>query len=404
MTIRKSQLYILMLTLAALAKVVGAGRTEDALLSLAAMTMGVSLILHLQIPQRSRWVVLAFIALFMIYFALTLQAPSSTGIVNVVGIGISGIVFLFFLQNAQLLMLVPRTTSILLGSAALILLVGLGSDMVEKNTISGISAYFVIAAGVSALAKGAPLIRTTLLVCVLVSMIGLVLGHRLMMGAGGVLLITVLALHLVPLEAFRALIIVALIGTIVLFVALFSGMWGLSIRNFDAYFIEYTGRTVLSGRQIIWPVIISATSQSSWFGLGTGATFSDLYDSLWSGHSYFLQIYMQSGLVGLGALGAVLLSLWAAIGRPRRSQPVSIYMTGCFVMVLIHMSFEVFLMQVNLLMGCVVWMLLGLGVGLSRGMQVQALYFQNSSTPSQAQISRHPAKKVSARPDQNIRA
>jgi hypothetical protein len=350
MTIRKPQLYILMLTLAALAKVVGAGSAEDTLLSLAAMTMGVSLILNPQIPQRLRWVVLAFIALFMIHFALTIQVPSSTGTVNVVGI--SGIVFLFFLQNAQLLMLAPRTTTILLGSAALILLVGLGSDMVKKNTISGISAYFVIAAGVSALAKGAPLIRTTLLVCVLLSMIGLVLGHRLMMGAEGVLLITVLALRLVPLEAFRALIIVTLIGAIVLFVALFS----------------------------------------------------DLQDSPSSGQSYFLQIYMQSGLVGLGSLGAVLLSLCAATGRPRRSQPVSLYVTGCVVMVLLLMSFEVFRMQVNLLMGCVVWVLLGLGVGSSRSMQLQAFYFQDFSAPSQAQISRHPTQKVSARPDLNIRA
>lgn len=363
MTITKSQSYLLLIALTALAVVARTGPVVDALLLLTAGLFSLELVLRPQLPQRVRLVLVAFVILFLIYLSLTFARPSGGGIVNVVGVAISGIFFLFFAQNAQKIIAARGSTLLLSGIALLVLLAGYGLHIANKNTVSGITAYFILAAGVVAIARGAPLLRTSFIVAMALSVMGILVEHRLMTGVSIGFLGVVLMLQLAPLRMIRNLSLLILVGGILLFIALFAGLWGMDIRNFDDLFIEYTGRTARSGRQIIWPIIIAATADSPWFGLGTGATFSNLYNSNWSAHSYFLQIYMQVGIIGLTALLLVLLAVWSAIGPPMRSQPLRIYLTGCLIMLLIHMSFEVFLMQVNLLMGCVVWMMLGLGIG-----------------------------------------
>jgi hypothetical protein len=285
----------------------------------------------------------------------------------VLGIFISGTFFFYFVQNAQRLVQARYSAALLFGAGCLIVLVGVALGLVNKNTISGIATYFFLSAAVIRVAKGGPLIVTVFQTSLLLALLGgLFLDHRLMIGAGLTMLGVVVLLRLIPLAALRNVTLIAVFGGVLLMIVLFAGLWGFDIRDYDTLAIEYTGRTARSGRQIIWPLIISQTAKSPWIGLGTGTTFSDFYDATWSAHSYFLQIYMQAGIIGVTALVLLLFSIWAAIGRPRISQPVSIIATGSFVFLIMHISFEVFLMQVNLLMGCGAWMMLGLCVGSIR--------------------------------------
>ena len=366
MVITKSQGVIFLILLTGLAVVARTGVVVDLMLvSLAAMMM-IPLVFQPQMPARVKWVMVAFALFFLLYAALTVVRPSGVGIVNVVGIVIAATFFLYFAQMSPRLIASPHTGEMLFLSGCLIALIGVGLGLVNKNTVSGIVCYFFLAAGIVWVAQGASLRRIGFWVSLAIVILGLVIGHRLMMGAGAVFGLIVLVLRLVPLESLRSLLLLGIFGGILLMIALYAGLWGLDIRNIDSFIIEYTGRTARSGRQIIWPFIIALTAQSPWFGLNTGAVVSSYITEDWSAHSYFLQVYMQVGLVGVGIFVALLVSLWAAIGRPRRGDTLRIFVTACFAVLLIHISFEVFLMQVNLFMGCAAWMMLGLGIGAIR--------------------------------------
>jgi len=366
MKIHVLHLYLIGLICVSLTVVARLGLVVDALLVLMAAAMLLNIVGTAQLPKRIRAVILSFLLLFGFYVIGFLDQPSFVGLVNAIGIGISLLFFVFFAIHGRTLIAFPGTAGILVAGAVLVVVVGAALDLVSKNTISGIAAYFLLTAGLVWVANGKTLFSVTLLIAVLFVFLAFGLGHRLMLGAAVLLMGTVGAVRLVPSESIRTLGLITFVGILFFIIALFAGIGGLSIISYDALIIEYTGRTARSGRDFIWPLIIGATSDSPWIGLGTGTTVSNLFNTDLSAHNYFLQIYMQAGLVGVGLLLLILFSIWRAIGRPQKTKPVTIFATGAFLFVLLHASFEVFLMQVNLLMGCCAWMLLGFGVAQIR--------------------------------------
>lgn len=366
MVITRSQGSLFLMAIAALAVIARTGPVADLLLVMITGFMLLSTLSGPHLPQRLRWVLLAYILLFLLYLMLTMIQPSRGGIMNSIGIGITGVVFFYFIQNAQYLIASRKTGRILMIIGLLVCVGGTALGAVNKNTISGIATYFFLSAGIIWVMRGMSLRRVSFVMFGLFCCLGLILGHRLMLGAGTIFVLVIFMMYGMPLRFLRTLLLVAIGGGIFAMIILYSGLWGYDIKDFDALFIEYTGRTARSGRQIIWPAIIAFAAESPLIGLGTGTAFSDLYDSEWSAHSYFLQIYLQTGFAGLGCLFFLFFTVWAAIGRPQRSQAIRIYMTACFVVLLLHVAFEVFLMQVNLFMGCCAWMMLGLGIGCIR--------------------------------------
>ena len=380
MRVAKSQLMVLFMSFTGLAVVARTGPVVDLLLILMSGFMALSLLYGPNLPKRMRAVLPAFTIFFLVYLVLTVLKPSQTGIVNIIGVVISAVVFFYFVVFAQRLIEARHSGNILFACGVSITVIGTVLNLVSKNTISGIACYFFLAAGVVWVAQGMSLWRaTTRTALVLIVLLGIIIEHRMMLGAGLCVLLVTLIIRYAPLAIMRNVLLAGGIACIVMMVALFGGLWGLDIQDFDAYFIEYTGRTARSGRQIIWPLIIAFTAESPWIGLSTGMTFSKLYDSHWSAHSYFLQVYMQTGAIGLISVGLLLVSTWSAIGRPSRSKPVRTVATAGFVVLLLHSTFEVFLTQVNLLMGCAAWMMLGLSVGASKA--VETVEFARRTAP-----------------------
>jgi O-antigen ligase len=311
-------------------------------------------------------IALGFLAVIAIYAVLTLSALSSEGLKNTIFSTVCAVIFFYFSSEGTRVVYAKGAGPILLLFSGLVLFFGLSFNLATKNTISGVTTYFLMAAGLVYIARGASLLSSSTLVFLGVSCIGLLLEHRMIAGLGAGTLIFIVLLQAAPLGIVRNLFLVCMAATVLVVIAFFTGLWGFDIHDVDKLIMEYTGRTAQSGRQIIWPIIILNTSQSPWLGLGTGTTFSTLYNSEWSAHSYYLQTYMQTGLVGLSSVIFLLFSIWRAIGRPRRKQPLTIYLSGCFLLLIMHASSEVFLLQVSLLMGCSAWMLFGLGLGALR--------------------------------------
>lgn len=129
-----------------------------------------------------------------------------------------------------------------------------------------------------------------------------------------------------------------------------------------AIVVQYTGQRLNSGRDVIWPLLINAIEQHPW-GYGPGATLERLgFESTRSSHNLFIQVALQTGVIGLVNLFVVLCSIWISFFK-RRSDSV-VRLAGAFLLaVLVHESFEISLIQNNLTIGIIMWTVFGIGVG-----------------------------------------
>ena len=88
-----------------------------------------------------------------------------------------------------------------------------------------------------------------------------------------------------------------------------------------------------------------------------------------SAHNLFLQVGLQAGIPGMTALAALFASLLFGLAAPQggAAEPVRRFALAALVTVIVHSAFEVFLLQDNMVVAAIAWLLLGLGAGLAIG-------------------------------------
>lgn len=319
------------------------------------------------LPPHLLAVLFAFLAITTLYFFSFLFSPNLIGIRNLLGIIVSASVFFFFERMGRTSEPTRYGITILLVSALLCLLLG----TLQKNTLSATASYMVMTAGILALRLSSSPIVTVSMVFPAVVLIAIAMDHRTMVAMGILGWGSFILLRFFPWNINRKLLLILSVGGIFLLFVLNLGLFGVNIRDYNSLALEYTGRNILSGRQIVWPAVVKAVTSTDWglwFGLGAGQTFGALYESRLSAHNYYLQTFMQVGLVGLLAVVALLFLLWRATGRASRKDPLRHYMTVYMAVIIIHSSTTVFLMQVNLTIAINAWAGLGVGLGmLARG-------------------------------------
>jgi len=124
-------------------------------------------------------------------------------------------------------------------------------------------------------------------------------------------------------------------------------------------------RTIMSGRQVIWPALWDEIMRNPILGLEPGASTSDLYATTLSAHNYFLEIGLQLGFTGIVLVIVMFWSLWR-MTYPSRDLTLAgaeNFLTVLVTMVAVHCLFDVFLTQDSLAVGVPIWMALGLGLG-----------------------------------------
>jgi O-antigen ligase len=192
-------------------------------------------------------------------------------------------------------------------------------------------------------------------------------GHRTLAGASLVLLIQyyVLSLRFSRIQV-RNLMFLGLIVVITGVIALVTNP---NMAVYTAVFNDFVtsegGRTINSGRQVLWPVVWQAIVEHPLLGMGPGTIVGDVYTTTLSAHNLYLQIGLQLGYVGFGLLLLLFWSLWRAarpIGLPT-TRNLENLMTVVVTMVIVHSLFDVFLLQNALAVGIPVWIVLGLGLG-----------------------------------------
>lgn len=137
-------------------------------------------------------------------------------------------------------------------------------------------------------------------------------------------------------------------------------LWS-NFHRLNGLSLEYTGKSILSGRDKIWEVLIEFIRLKPWFGYGSGATPSDFIDTSLSAHNLYIQIGLQTGIIGIFLLMFFLFLIWSRLWPLRKDKKV-ILVACFFISILIHQLFEISLFQVNFGLGMIQWLIIGLGL------------------------------------------
>lgn len=136
------------------------------------------------------------------------------------------------------------------------------------------------------------------------------------------------------------------------------------LDNFHKYNLlsyQYTGKSLLSGRNVIWENLVELIKLKPYFGYGSGVNPRDFIESDLSAHNMYLHITLQVGVIGLSLLIIFLFFIWKSFWKNK--QDPKVILAACFFIgVLIYQLFEVTLTQNNFGLGLLQWVIIGLGL------------------------------------------
>jgi len=130
---------------------------------------------------------------------------------------------------------------------------------------------------------------------------------------------------------------------------------------FEQLMLEYTEKSLMSGRQLIWNPIISMASKSPILGYGTGISTEQVIGVSKSTHNLYLNIVMQNGYLGLLIFSIILLSIWLIFWKAHNSKTVKL-VAAFFIVTIVYQSFELTFTQNQLSVGLIQWFIISIGI------------------------------------------
>lgn len=336
--------------------------------------------------RRIRFYLVIVATLFGLYLGYSLLQQSFVGIRNSVALFTVTATFLFFFCASRYLL---RSTgffvALLLSLSSFVFLADI-PYAVGKNNINGAMCYYLIS--IFFCHSGLIGIRTrhVTILFVLIFALSVINGHRALAAASVFLLVQYYVLATNAGRGYLRFLmfggLVAVVGGIIALLA--DPSMTVYASAFDALVTSEGGRTIMSGRQVLWPVVWQAITANPFLGMGPGTVLSDIYTTNLSAHNLYLHTGLQIGYPGFVMLTLLFWSLWRAAGPvgPRVARSAENLVTVVITMIAVHSLFEVFLYQNALVIGVPVWMVLGLGLGalaneaaLAKPMQVVERHF-----------------------------
>lgn len=301
-----------------------------------------------------------------LYIVSSILHGSGHGLRNAASMFTVLAVFLFFFANAAAVQRSRLYLWSLLTGLSLLPLIWLVPSGAGKNMINGTMCYYLVAAFLWMTKLKIKTSHVALLFLV-VMIVSLWNDHRALAGAAPLLFLQYVILESgLPRSWLRPLMFISLFLVIAVVIALLVDprMWGVALA-FNAVVRNAGERSLMSGRQVLWPAIWGAIIRHPTFGLDPGATPSSVFNTTLSSHNLYLQVGLQMGIVGMVLVCLLFLCLWqmATPPRERGREAGSSIMIVVITMVAIHSLFEVFLTQNALAVGVPAWMVLGVGLG-----------------------------------------
>lgn len=165
----------------------------------------------------------------------------------------------------------------------------------------------------------------------------------------------------VTFYSFFLLVILALFVVTILYPSLSThpnaSLWNQYVR-------QYTGANLFSGRERLWQPLIELIKQKPLLGYGASAVPGQFLQTGLSSHNYYIQMALQTGLIGLGVIWLLLFNVWKIFYYGKNS--VYVRLAGSyFISALVYQLFEVSLTQNNLSIGILIWLIISIGVNKS---------------------------------------
>lgn len=125
-----------------------------------------------------------------------------------------------------------------------------------------------------------------------------------------------------------------------------------------------SGRPATSGREWLWPIIISAASNSPLYGVGSGIVPANIVSTDYSSHNYYLQTFLQAGLIGTIFLTLLLISVLNHLSN--KDLICGRFGVSLFIMFIIHNSSEVIMLQNGMTAGLMAWTAIGICISTDK--------------------------------------
>lgn len=125
--------------------------------------------------------------------------------------------------------------------------------------------------------------------------------------------------------------------------------------------IEYTGKRLLTGREIIWLESISLIIKKPLIGYGMGATLEELTGGTLTAHNVYLQLLLQGGILLLTPFIMYIGWIWKNMWKVRNNAIVQAG-ASCLVGILVVGTFELSLFDQLIPVGIIQWFIIGLGL------------------------------------------
>lgn len=125
-----------------------------------------------------------------------------------------------------------------------------------------------------------------------------------------------------------------------------------------------TGHRVNTGRETIWAYVLNAVQEGPLFGIGAGVLPRDVMRTELSAHSYYLQVFLQTGALGVVVVTCFLLSVWTILAKARSA--AGRFGSAVFIMFVVHNATEVLMFQNNALIAVPAWCCIGLAIAVER--------------------------------------
>lgn len=126
---------------------------------------------------------------------------------------------------------------------------------------------------------------------------------------------------------------------------------------------EYLNKNFFSGREEVWKMVLNAVEGNELLGLGLSMTPSDIYNTTFSAHNLYLQTLLQSGIIGLFLVLALLYLAYRRLSMENSWS--SCIGAAMIVALLVHECFEVVLTQNNFIYGLMYWAVIAIALSIS---------------------------------------
>lgn len=125
--------------------------------------------------------------------------------------------------------------------------------------------------------------------------------------------------------------------------------------------LKYTDKPLLTGRNTIWSQLVDLITLKPWLGYGSGVVPENFLTTSLSAHNLYVQIGLQTGLIGIFFLLLFFFFIWKYFWKNRFDRKVTLA-SSFFIGIIIHQTFEVTLTQNQFGIGLLQWMIIAFGL------------------------------------------